>query len=56
MKTATVKELINAFAEGSQDSEVVIEENPMSIERLEWEHIQRVLHENSDMACGCLHC
>lgn len=46
-KPATVKELINAFAEGSQDSEVVIEENPMSIERLEWEHIQRVLHENN---------
>lgn len=47
-KPATVKELINAFEDGSNDSEVTIEENPMSIERLEWEHIHRVLHENND--------
>lgn len=47
-KPATVKELINAFEDGSNGSEVTIEENPMSIERLEWEHIHRVLHENND--------
>lgn len=47
-KPATVKELINAFEDGSNDSELTIEENPMSIERLEWEHIHRVLHENNN--------
>lgn len=47
-KPATVKELIHAFEGESESTEIDIEENPMSIERLEWEHIQRVLHENND--------
>jgi len=45
-KPATVKELLSAFKGNSESAEVIIEENPMSIERLEWEHIQRILHEN----------
>ena len=44
-KPATVKELLHAFEDGSEE-EAVIEASPMSVERLEWEHIQRVLHEN----------
>jgi two-component system response regulator RegA len=45
-KPATVKELLSAFEANADIGEVEIEEAPMSIERLEWEHIQRVLHEN----------
>mgnify|MGYP005993207647 CR=1 FL=1 len=44
-KPATVQELLRAF-EDTTEEEVSIEESPMSVERLEWEHIQRVLHEN----------
>jgi two-component system response regulator RegA len=45
-KPATVKELLTAFEGSSNIEETEIEEAPMSVERLEWEHIQRVLHEN----------
>lgn len=45
-KPATVKELLSAFEGNTDQSELDIEESPMSVERLEWEHIQRVLHEN----------
>ncbi len=45
-KPATVKELVNAFEGQVSTSTAVIEDSPMSVERLEWEHIQRVLHEN----------
>lgn len=45
-KPATVKELVSAFEGQTEAAEVAIEEAPMSVERLEWEHIQRVLHEN----------
>ena len=44
-KPATVKELLRAF-EDKTEEEVTIEASPMSVERLEWEHIQRILHEN----------
>lgn len=46
-KPATVKELINAFEGKTESLDVEIETTPMSIERLEWEHIQRILHENN---------
>jgi two-component system response regulator RegA len=45
-KPATVKELISAFEGQMESAEVTIEETPMSIERLEWEHIQRILHKH----------
>ena len=45
-KPATVKELLHAFSAESNSEPTAIEETPMSVERLEWEHIQRVLHEN----------
>jgi two-component system response regulator RegA len=44
-KPATVQELLRAFEDNTEE-EVSIELSPMSVERLEWEHIQRVLHEN----------
>lgn len=46
-KPATVKELLSAFEENSAQVEVDINEIPMSVERLEWEHIHRVLHDNN---------
>jgi two-component system response regulator RegA len=45
-KPATVKELLSAFEDSDHETEVSIDETPMSVERLEWEHIQRVLQEN----------
>ena len=45
-KPATVKELLQAFEGTAPEAEIVEEQQPMSVERLEWEHIQRVLHEN----------
>jgi two-component system response regulator RegA len=45
-KPATVKELLIAFEDYTDETEVKIDEAPMSVERLEWEHIQRVLLEN----------
>jgi two-component system response regulator RegA len=46
-KPATVKELIKSFEGNKETLDVEIEESIMSVERLEWEHIQRVLHENN---------
>lgn len=45
-KPATIKELLIAFEDSNNETEVNIDETPMSVERLEWEHIQRILHEN----------
>jgi two-component system response regulator RegA len=45
-KPATVKELLTAFEESNDQTAIEINDTPMSIERLEWEHIQRILHVN----------
>ena len=45
-KPATVKELLFAFEDTNEEASVEIADAPMSVERLEWEHIQRVLLEN----------
>lgn len=45
-KPATVKELMMAFAGDLTPSNIEIDASPMSVERLEWEHIHRILHEN----------
>lgn len=44
-KPATIKELLNAFEQNDEQLEE-INEQPMSVERLEWEHIQRILNEH----------
>lgn len=44
-KPATVDEILHAFSLESGDPEVAISNTPPSVERLEWEHIQRVLTE-----------
>ncbi len=45
-KPATADEILHAFSLQSGDPEVAISTSPPSVERLEWEHIQRVLAEN----------
>lgn len=47
-KPATTDEILRAF-EGSDDAGAAeIPSDPISVDRLEWEHIQRVLKENND--------
>jgi two-component system response regulator RegA len=43
-KPASVDEIIAAFENSA--GEVALEQSPPSVNRLEWEHIQRVLNEN----------
>ena len=46
-KPVEVEAVLAAFAATSAASSAApIENSPLSIDRLEWEHIQRVLHEN----------
>jgi len=44
-KPASVDEIIAAFENSA--GEIVLEQSPPSVNRLEWEHIQRVLNENA---------
>ena len=43
-KPASVNEIIAAFE--NTKNEVAVEQSPPSVNRMEWEHIQRVLNEN----------
>ena len=45
-KPANADEILAAFEKETGDSHVPISENPLSVERLEWEHIQKVLAEH----------
>ena len=45
-KPASIEEVLRAFDEGHGDSAAEIPSDPISVERLEWEHIQKVLHDN----------
>lgn len=45
-KPATVDEILIALGRESGDAHVCVESTPLSVERLEWEHIQRVLAEH----------
>lgn len=45
-KPVDAAEIIAAFSKENGDSEVNVAPNPLSVNRLEWEHIQRVLAEN----------
>lgn len=44
-KPATIEEILAAFA-GESPAAVDVPTDPISVERLEWEHIQRILQEN----------
>ena len=43
-KPAGIEEILRAFGDGQ--AETAVPDNPPSVERLEWEHIQKVLTDN----------
>lgn len=45
-KPITAREILNHLQKKDVGEETPINENPMSVERLEWEHIQKVLQDN----------
>ena len=45
-KPASIDEVLSAFAGPDPGTKVSIPSDPISVERLEWEHIQRVLNDN----------
>jgi two-component system response regulator RegA len=47
-KPVDADEVVAALSKERPDDSVAVEAKPMSVERLEWEHIQRVLRDNND--------
>lgn len=45
-KPADADEILNALHKIEADAEIEVTEQPMSVNRLEWEHIQKVLNEH----------
>ena len=45
-KPVDADEIVASFEKNSGDADVELTSNPLSIDRLEWEHIQRVLTEH----------
>ncbi len=45
-KPANADEIVNALNKNIGDSSVKINHNPLSVKRLEWEHLQKVLMEH----------
>ncbi|MES2013805.1 MAG: response regulator transcription factor [Pseudomonadota bacterium] len=45
-KPVDADEIVAAFEKQAGDANVALSSNPLSVDRLEWEHIQRVLAEN----------
>lgn len=46
-KPAEVTDIIEGFGKERGNSELELSENPMSVKRLEWEHLQKVLNEHN---------
>ena len=46
-KPANADEIVAAFGHNAS-ADVPLDAQPATVERLEWEHIQRILHENGD--------
>jgi two-component system, response regulator RegA len=46
-KPANADEIVAAFGHSAR-TDIPLDAQPATVERLEWEHIQRVLHENGD--------
>lgn len=44
-KPANADDIVAAFARTEGDADLAVSDNPLSVDRLEWEHIQRVLQE-----------
>ena len=53
-KPANPDEIVNALQKSNGDSSVEINKNPLSVKRLEWEHLQKVLmqHEGNISAAA----
>ena len=47
-KPVEVEAVLAAFAERAPETAAAVEHNPLSVDRLEWEHIQRVLRDHDD--------
>lgn len=45
-KPANADEIVNALYKNKGDSSIEINQNPLSIKRLEWEHLQKVLMQH----------
>ena len=45
-KPAEVSDIIDGFGMSEGDIDIQLSENPMSVKRLEWEHLQKVLQEH----------
>ncbi|TQV71019.1 response regulator [Aliikangiella marina] len=45
-KPITAREILTHLNKPTQNPDMAIEEKPMSVDRLEWEHIQKVLTDN----------
>lgn len=45
-KPANADEIVNALHKNEGDSRVAISDNPLSVKRLEWEHLQKVLMQH----------
>ncbi|MCK5477374.1 MAG: response regulator transcription factor [Methylococcales bacterium] len=46
-KPANADEIVNALYKNEGDSSVEITQNPLSVKRLEWEHLQKVLMQHN---------
>ncbi len=44
-KPVDADEIVRAFEKQSGNTEVAVSTNPLSVDRMEWEHIQRILQE-----------
>ena len=53
-KPANADEIVNALHKNEGDASVVISDSPLSVKRLEWEHLQKVLmqHEGNISAAA----
>jgi len=45
-KPANADEIVNALYKNEGDSSISINQNPLSVKRLEWEHLQKVLMQH----------
>lgn len=50
-KPVEVDDILQAFANDEQD--IDLPENPTTLDRLEWEHIQKTLHDNEGNISAC---
>ncbi|OYV16661.1 MAG: two-component system, response regulator RegA, partial [Methylococcaceae bacterium NSM2-1] len=52
-KPANADEIVSALNKNEGDSSVSISENPLSVKRLEWEHLQKVLmHHDGNISAA----